>query len=236
MRRLERKLAPVRETGVVCDRCGSPLHIKRGRRGEFIACSGFPRCRNTYPLEKLDELRAAGTEGSTPAAPGKDGAKEKTAAKRVVRRKKTGGGTVPKTPDGKVDLAALGPPPEGFAWTRTGRPVVEVLPEGTLHCPECGSEMLLKRGRFGPFFSCTGFPGCKRSVNLRGEAKKQAELEMPAPKRPKPILTEIECEECGGKMVIRTGRSGQFLGCGNFPECKATRPLPEGMTVPAEAE
>ena len=119
---------------------------------------------------------------------------------------------------------------------RTGRPVVEVLPEETLHCPECGSEMTLKPGRFGPFFSCTGFPACKCSVNLRGEAKKQAELDMPAPKRPKPVPTEIECEECGGNMVIRAGRAGQFLGCSKFPKCKATKPLPEGMTVPAEAE
>ncbi|MFH0980004.1 MAG: type I DNA topoisomerase [Planctomycetota bacterium] len=235
--RVERKMEPPRETGLTCERCGKPLHIKKGRRGEFIACSGFPKCRNTFPVEKLEELRAGvATGGSRPETLNKKtGAKKKPAAQRAVRGKALSR-TIPKTADGKVDVEGLGSPPEGFAWTRTGKPVVEVLPEGALHCPECGSEMALKRGRFGPFFSCTGFPKCKRSVNLRGEAKKQAEQEMPAPPKPKPIPTEIACEECGSKMVIRTGRSGPFLGCGSFPKCKSTKPLPEGMPVPAGAE
>ena len=80
-------------------------------------------------------------------------------------------------------------------WTRTGRPVVETWPENTLHCPQCGQEMALKSGRFGPFFSCTNFPKCRCSANLRGEAKKRGELEMPPPARPKPIPTEAPCDE-----------------------------------------
>ncbi|MCK4660012.1 MAG: type I DNA topoisomerase [Phycisphaerae bacterium] len=232
--RVEKKVEPVREAGLTCELCGSPMHIKKGRRGEFIACSGFPGCRNTFPVDKLDELRkVAAAGGSTLEAMGKDATKKKSSPRRVAK-KKVAKRIIPKTPDGKVDIEALGPPPDGFAWTRTGKPVVEMLPEDTLHCPECGSEMLMKRGRFGPFFSCTGFPQCRCTVNLRGQAKKQAEEEMPAPKKPKPIPTEIECEECGAKMLIRAGRSGQFLGCGNFPKCKATKPLPEGMVIPAE--
>ena len=234
--RVERQVTPVRETGLNCELCGKPLHIKKGRRGEFVACSGFPKCRNTFPIQKLDEVKAAvAAGGSVEAVLGKEGAKKKPAGKGAVR-KRVVPRAVPKTADGKVDLAALGPPPEGFAWTRTGKPVVEVLPEDTLHCPECGSEMALKRGRFGPFFSCTNFPNCKCSVNLRGEAKKQAEIEMPAPKKPKPIPTDIACDECGGKMVIRQGRTGPFLGCGSFPKCKATKPLPDGMPMPVGAE
>ncbi|MCP4590008.1 MAG: type I DNA topoisomerase [bacterium] len=230
--RVERKIQPVRETGLSCELCGHALHIKKGRRGDFIACSGFPKCRNTFPAEKLDELRAiVAAGGSMQEALGKNGSKRKVAPGTMARKT---GAAIPKTPDGKIDFEALGPPPEGFAWTRTGKPVVEVLPEDTLSCPDCGEEMTMKRGRFGPFFSCSGYPKCKRSVNLRGEAKKQAEIQMPAPEKPKPIPTEIECTECGGKMLIRTGRSGQFLGCGNFPKCKTTQPLPNGMTIPAE--
>jgi DNA topoisomerase-1 len=113
--------------------------------------------------------------------------------------------------------------------TRTGRPVVEVLPEpGTLRCPECGSTMELKRGRFGPFFSCSNFPQCKFNSNLRGEAKKQADELMPAPVRPKPIVTDIPCDECGQPMVIRAGRRGKFLGCSGYPKCKGTKELPPG--------
>ena len=182
-----------------------------------MACSGFPRCRNTSPIEKLDELKAkAEKEGTaTPA----DGSAPPAKGRLLPTE-------IPKTPDGKIDFEALGPPPAGFAWTRTGKPVVETWPENELHCPECGHEMLLKPGRFGPFYSCTNFPKCRCSVNLRGEAKKRAEVEMPAPKKAKPIPTEVVCDECGEPMWIRTGRSGKFLGCSKYPKCKTTKPMP----------
>jgi len=38
--------------------------------------------------------------------------------------------------------------------------------------------------------------------------------------------TDIVCEKCGGAMVIKWGRNGQFLACSNFPECRNTKPLP----------
>jgi len=232
--RLERKEVPVEEAGFGCERCGRPMHIKTGRRGKFIACSGFPKCRNTKPIEKLEELRQLAADGKLPTfeeadasalavedqpdKPKRSGSRVgKVAARRPIKK------------GGKVDIEALGPPPPGFAWTRTGRPVVETWPEGDLFCPQCGSEMTLKSGRFGPFYSCSNFPKCKTSINLRGEAKKRAEIEMPAPVRPKPIPTDIVCEECGEKMLIRSGRSGQFLGCSNYPKCKSTKPLPEDL-------
>lgn len=40
-----------------------------------------------------------------------------------------------------------------------------------------------------------------------------------------PKETDIVCEKCGGKMLIRTGRFGEFLACSNFPKCKNTRPV-----------
>ncbi len=40
------------ETGEMCDKCGKPLVIKHGRFGKFIACSGFPECRNTKQLPR----------------------------------------------------------------------------------------------------------------------------------------------------------------------------------------
>ncbi len=41
-----------RPTGEVCELCGKPMVIKAGRYGEFIACSGYPECRNTRPIVK----------------------------------------------------------------------------------------------------------------------------------------------------------------------------------------
>jgi DNA topoisomerase I len=37
-------------TDEVCEKCGSPMVIKLGRFGKFMACSGFPECRNSKPL------------------------------------------------------------------------------------------------------------------------------------------------------------------------------------------
>ena len=39
--------------------------------------------------------------------------------------------------------------------------------------------------------------------------------------------TDIDCQKCGEKMVIKWGRNGRFLACSAYPECKSTRPLPE---------
>ncbi len=215
--RLEKKSAPVEEAGVQCERCKRPMVIRSGRRGKFIACSGFPRCRNSKPIEKLAELQASQPITEEAVAAAAAGAKTRSAGK------------------GKVSLEELGTPPPGFAWTRTGKPVVETWPEGELHCPECGNTMTLKAGRFGPFYSCTNFPKCRCSVNLRGEAKKRAEVEMPQPAKPKPIPTDVPCDECGEPMLIRTGRSGKFLGCSKYPKCKFSKPLPAELESVAAA-
>jgi len=222
---VKRKPAPPpEEAGVLCDKCKRPMVIREGKRGKFIACSGFPRCRNAKPVEKLDELRAA-TAASGEVVPS---LAEVNAAKSPSARRKAAGGSV-KPED-------LGPPPAGFAWTRTGRPVVEQMPEGELACPECGQPMDLRRGRFGPFFSCTGFPKCKFVSNLRGQAKKDAEEMLPAPARAKPVPTEFTCQECGAQMMVREGRTGKFLGCSAYPKCRATRELPAGYEVPETVE
>ena len=140
-------------------------------------------------------------------------------------------GKAPKASRKKVNLEELGDPPKGYAWTRTGRPVVETMPaeDGDLECPECGKPVTLKRGRFGPFFSCSGYPRCKFNCNLRGQAKKDAEELMPAPDKPKPIPTEIACPECSEHMLLREGRGGKFLGCSAYPKCKTTQEPPPDL-------
>ena len=209
------------EAGVRCDKCGRPMVIRQGRRGPFLSCSGFPRCRNALPMDKLDDLRAMMEAGQIPDPPPPNS---------NGKSRKADAGTVPRGKDGKVDLKALGPPPPGFAWTRTGRPVVETWPEEPLTCPDCGSEVMLKTGRFGPYFGCTGYPKCSFIANMRGAAKKRAEVEVPSAARPKPIPTDIPCEECGRPMVIRSGRNGKFLGCSRYPKCRHSQPIPEGET------
>lgn len=207
--------------GVRCDKCGRDMVIRTGRRGPFLSCSGFPRCRNAMPVEKKEELKKLEAEGKIPDAPPDNGVAGNGRGKK----------NMPRKANGKVDIEALGPPPPGFAWTRTGRPVVETWPEESLTCPECGSECVEKNGRYGTYFGCSAYPKCRFVANLRGAAKKHAEAKSPTPPKPKPVPTDIPCDECGAPMVIRSGRTGLFLGCSKYPKCRATKPMPEGETV-----
>jgi len=225
--RLERKTEPPEMAGFACDGCGKPMVIRSGRRGRFIACTGFPRCRNTKPIEQLDALRAAAAEragGDASAAPAEPPAPAEK-ARSAKKAKKTAKGKEP------VDSAADTPREESAAasgaiqYTKKGNPYVEQM-NGAVACPTCGAEMIVRRSRFGPFLSCGGFPNCKQTVRLKGDAMKQAEEQLgPAPARAKTEPTDIDCDACGAKMVIRSGRAGRFLGCSTYPKCKNTKPL-----------
>ena len=57
---------------------------------------------------------------------------------------------------------------------------------------------------------------------------KKAELDLDGKRVKVPVTeTDVICEKCGSKMVIRSGRFGKFLACPNFPKCKNTKPMPE---------
>jgi DNA topoisomerase-1 len=85
-------------------------------------------------------------------------------------------------------------------------------------CDRCGSPMVIKVGKFGPFIACSAYPEC---TNTR-------ELEKSEPESENGVEAEIEpCENCGKPMVVKRGRFGQFLACTGYPECKTTRKLVE---------
>jgi DNA topoisomerase-1 len=149
-------------TDQVCEKCNRSMVIKWGRFGKFLACSGYPECKNTK------ELLGNGNGGSD-----------------------AGG-------NGNGESAAG----EGQA------------------CENCGKPMVLKRGRFGPFLACSGYPDCRTVVKV---AK--------AP-TPPPEPTDQVCETCGAPMVIRTGRFGRFYSCSTYPKCKNVKPIPIGVNCP----
>lgn len=89
-------------------------------------------------------------------------------------------------------------------------------------CPECGSKLIYKLGKFGKFLSCSNYPKCEygRPVDLQeGEESK----------------SYGKCPNCEtGEFMLKTGRFGKFLACNNYPECKTTQPYLEkiGMNCP----
>jgi DNA topoisomerase I len=151
----EGKIQVIEETntGHVCEKCGLPMVIKRGRRGEFLACSGYPKCKNAKDFRKEE--------------------------------------------DGTIKIAVP---------VEAGEQEI---------CDKCGKPMVVKRGPRGPFLACTGYPECKNTKRIAKPAK---EAEPPTP-------TDEVCEKCGKPMVIRKGRFGPFLACTGYPKCKNARKI-----------
>lgn len=79
-------------------------------------------------------------------------------------------------------------------------------------CPDCGKPLIIRLGRFGKFYACTGYPECKYTRNLPKPKEEIAEGETP-------------CDKCGSPMVLRKGKYGKFWGCSKYPECKNIQPL-----------
>jgi DNA topoisomerase-1 len=94
-------------------------------------------------------------------------------------------------------------------------------------CPQCGKPMLIRRGRYGKFLACSGYPKCKTTKPLSAEEETlpRAERQEAEPK-PADQPPDETCPHCGKPMVIRKGRYGKFLACSGYPECKSTKPLP----------
>lgn len=88
-------------------------------------------------------------------------------------------------------------------------------------CELCGREMALKKGRFGSFYGCTGYPECK---NIRKIAKGDQKAAPP------PELLEETCPKDGAQLVKRHGRFGEFVSCSNYPKCDYVKRETTGLT------
>jgi DNA topoisomerase-1 len=101
--------------------------------------------------------------------------------------------------------------------TRAGKEMIDLKKgiEIGEKCDKCGSEMLKRVGKFGPFIACSGYPDC---TNTR-------EVEVQEPESENGDEEIEPCENCGKPMAVKRGRFGQFLACTGYPECKTTRKL-----------
>jgi len=148
-------------TDQICEKCGKPMVQKWGQFGSFLACSGYPECKNTKEIQKEETAAGAETSGT------------------------------------------------------------EAEPEP---CENCGKPMALKRGRFGQFLACTGYPDCKTTRKIIAGAG--------VPKKPDVLLDET-CPQCKeAKLVVKDGRFGAFTSCSNYPKCKYIKPKTVGVPCP----
>jgi DNA topoisomerase-1 len=89
-------------------------------------------------------------------------------------------------------------------------------------CELCAKPMALKRGRFGQFLGCTGYPDCR---NIRKIDRKGVVAAAPVP------LDET-CPVDGAHLVRRQGRFGEFVSCSNYPTCKFIKRETTGIACP----
>jgi len=120
------------ETSEVCDQCGQPMVIRWGRRGRFLACSGYPQCRNTRPLEGDGEPLPA-VEETCPEC----------GSPMVAKRGRYG-----------PFLSC-----SRYPQCQGTRPL---LVKTGARCPLCGGDIVEKRSRRGRvFYGCANYPSCK---------------------------------------------------------------------------
>jgi len=177
------------KTDVMCDKCGSPMVVKWSRNGKFLACSAFPGCRNTKPLNsKEDEALVKGEKCELCGAPmilkrGRYGkflacsrfpeCKNTRSFSLKIKCPKEGcGGEIveKKTKKGRIFYGCSNFPKCDFAtWFK---PV-------TQSCPKCGAEFLItKKSKFkGEILHCLK---CKYEKTLETDAPEFTEKDAKA--------------------------------------------------------
>ena len=90
---------------------------------------------------------------------------------------------------------------------------VVILSKSDEKCSECGSEMIVRLGRYGKFLSCSKFPECKGMKDLSGG---EENLDF------KKYFKPEKCPKCASKLILKNSKYGKFWACEKYPECKGT--------------
>jgi DNA topoisomerase I len=200
MRNVKKEEIP---TDRICDKCGTSMIIKWGKHGQFMACSNYPSCKNTQNFTRSDDGQILPVENVSEET---DRICDKCGKKMVIKRGKFG-----------PFLGCSGYPEcksiMNFKKDENGA-VTPIEHETTdAACDKCGKPMMVKRGRFGSFLGCSGYPECQNIVKIKkGQDGTQAQ-----------DITDTLCDKCGKPMAVKRGRFGRFLGCTGYPECKSIK-------------
>ena len=151
-----------------CPDCGRPLGRKMSRRGPFVGCTGYPECKYIQPR---------GGAGSARPAAEPVGRDCPDCGKPLLLRQSRRGPFVgcsgyPKCRHVESGAAAA----DGAAPATAAAPTGPAEDLGA--CPECGKPLSRRRGRYGEFTGCSGYPGCKY---IQKGSRAQAEPVASAP-------------------------------------------------------
>ncbi len=148
-------------TDISCGKCGKIMMIKEGRFGQFLACTGFPECRNTAEFTRSEDGGIIIDEKQTSAQC--DLECDKCGAPMQVRRGKYGEFlSCSRYPECKN--------PREFTRSEDGAIVMKEKEKPQLRedvlCEKCGKPMVVRKSRRGPFLGCSGYPRCRSTLNL----------------------------------------------------------------------
>jgi len=143
-------IMPEEQSNEVCDKCGAKMLIKTGRYGKFLACSGFPDCRNIKKMGAAD--------GGGPEKP--------TDPKILELEKKYAGEVCDKCKSPmKVRVGKYGPFLACSAYPKCKN--IKNIGSGSgkeVECPICHEGKIVKKfSRRGAFYACSNYPKCKNA-------------------------------------------------------------------------
>jgi len=179
-----------KETNIDCPKCDDgKLFIKWGKNGHFLACSNYPKCCATmdFTTDKDGKINITKEEVVEEKC-------DMCGQNMVVKKGRFGKFLACSNYPDCRHTSPMSEDKEG------DEDIINKIKEEK--CEKCGSEMVLKRGRFGKFAACSSYPKCKNA---------------------KPISIGIFCPEegCSGYLSERLGKRGKpFYGCSNYPKCR----------------
>jgi DNA topoisomerase-1 len=205
----------------ICDKCGSKLVLKWGKFGSFYSCSNFTKLKpitvaagpwkkdSTAVVKKITKGLSfpmtvkATTEDVMEFSQDVADTKDMVAAIELAQR---AGKKV------TVEQVSCDFTKENFAAKPDlSAPGADDVPEQEF-CDNCGKEMVLKNGPWGPFMSCPDYsadPPCRTIRKLTHKVQTKP-----------PVQLDEACPKCGKPLLQRDGQYGEFIACSGYPKCK----------------
>jgi ssDNA-binding Zn-finger/Zn-ribbon topoisomerase 1 len=163
--------APPLNTDVKCPKCQSMMYLRDGKRGPWLSCSKFPKCRGMQNLSKVDEATRQTLEARLPELK----AKAQEGLELVAK------------------LKGEAPPPAGGA---TGTGAKGTIPTD-IDCDECGAPMVVRFSRRGAFLGCSHYPKCKNTGQVPEKLLEELGLSTDGKQTDKPQQPEADHDDLG---------------------------------------
>ncbi|RKY24082.1 MAG: type I DNA topoisomerase [Planctomycetota bacterium] len=169
-----------------CPDCGAMMEYRFGKNGKFLSCSKYPDCKKAMPIDR--DGKPAPERHTNIACP--------LCNQAMSLRKGRFGPflSCASYPDckGVVNLDK-----KGFIKHPSPPPLLTELP-----CPKCDEKLNLRRGKRGPWLSCSKYPKCRGRgawASLDDEVKQQLESALETHERanPQPIIHKLDGTPCG---------------------------------------